>query len=102
MRGEVFLRFWTAKEAVLKAEGLGLGGDPASVEAVALVGSESAVIHGTARSWAVRLVSGDDASRVATEDDRTAGLAATTKRERMIIAVADAEGAPLVWRAWER
>ncbi len=86
-RGEAFLRLWTAKEAVLKAEGSGLSSDPASVEALALVGFEFAVIQGPAHSWDVRLVSREQAG--------------TSARERMILAIADAASAPLVWRVLE-
>ena len=55
-RTEVFLRLWTAKEAVLKAEGRDLGHHPASIDAAGVVGADLAEVRGTGGThWWVRV-----------------------------------------------
>ena len=49
-----FLRLWTAKEAVLKVVGRGIGGDPAVVDVFGLVSDNAVRTVDDGRSWAVR------------------------------------------------
>jgi len=77
-----FLRLWTAKEAVLKAAGRGLGDDPSTVDAAELLWSESSVVTDGRRRWHVRQIA---------ISDRT--------EETVVLALADDRGRPVSERS---
>jgi phosphopantetheinyl transferase len=76
------LRLWTAKEAVLKAGSRSLADDPITVEVADLLAADSVTTGHGNRIWTVRLL----------HDDPPVG-------DRAVVAVADADGAPITWRA---
>jgi 4'-phosphopantetheinyl transferase len=53
-QADVFVDLWTAKEAVLKADGAGLAGNPALVDASDLVDRDRAELTFARRRWQVR------------------------------------------------
>jgi phosphopantetheinyl transferase len=58
-RARCFLDLWTAKEAVLKADGAGLAGDPSLVDASSLLTTDRGSVTFQSREWYVHRIAPD-------------------------------------------
>jgi phosphopantetheinyl transferase len=87
---EAFLRLWTAKESVLKAEGLGLGADPATIDTGHILETGEGTVRGHGRGWEVRLFF-----------DAFDGQGTAVPNESAVLALADEARAPVVRRTLE-